>query len=1211
VSSFVMPSSPSLSPSILPSSSPDSGIRSEDEETTLLASREVPPAPLPHSDDIDEIDPNEGWNIESSSLLPQDDTGNVDYENPPLPPRPPSSSMRISAASTTEGYPSLIGNPERGTTNFVKRATTRRRDGPNRSNNNNTNRGDNNKSPEDEELIRMALHRNPYFTCLDEEQIETFVREVRLTTFRVGQAVILEGCLDEDEDDDDDDDNDQINKEAVHGPGGYDQSSISYPSGGTEVNTVKEQSRSPTHRDGSSFLMDDDYFDDEGISNDANDLFSLLESGPAGVDDEIDDLLEASSNTRRRHPHHQQQQQLQNTTVVEKNGRPTDLLPLPVPPMSGSKSHLYIVRRGNADVFYSAINPASLGPGTLFGEGGFLFRRPHSASIVSASDPLECFVMDYSTFVDKVLPSNNMKQLYRQLATKTATLSPVNDADEGVLDCASDSMNNEEGADDASFRMTMDDFLQSFQARETSGEIGDGGLMSIVNAYQSIVRIPTSSADSAHQQDPKTTYVSLQDFCFFHLVFARPDPEVDIAFLLMDRERTGSISRDDFERYLTTLPYFFNPHSEFTERHFGHGQTIRSHQFSQFLAELQKEMGRQAFLYRANPQLQQGGGSGNRTDHQGVHNPGFLSPNDFIDILKTTCGWRLPEGILNRLEALYCKQSIESAEMTAMTSVRAGAIKGDSPKDVADYSRRSVLADLERRRNKLGTRYFTYIDFVAFQDLLVQLPGICNLIERACQIKNGPISADDFKVASRVFGLGGRLSRQQVDIIFELFDLDRDGYITTEDAISVCGFDIGSKRLKAVEGRDGKFTFAPPPNYPKRRSTKPMHDLDEDQQLDEDQNDNQAIKKGTPSLDERLLDQFFQFSLSAIAGGFGIFLVYPLDLVKTRMMNQRNSHGGARLYINSFDCLGQVFRYERVQGLYRGLLPPLLAVGPEKFIKFTVNDLLRGVSSKEGSTSQHLLTEIVSGGCAGACQLLVTNPLEVAKIRMQMQGETARLFREKGFPVPKGLGLNYMTFSQVTADLGLSGLYKGAAACLLRDIPFGAIYFPTYAACLEYLVNRQDTPGHASAANILVAGTVAAIPASFLTTPMDFVKTRLQVVPRPGETVYTSIDDCIRSVYKTEGLTAFFRGSLFRVCRIAPQFGISLLGYEKLSQVIGFKGSAPPTNAPVDPNDYQTAFSPTSNAIESKAEDIDYLIKNMGLNSTHSRPPKPPLFPTR
>lgn len=33
----------------------------------------------------------------------------------------------------------------------------------------------------------------------------------------------------------------------------------------------------------------------------------------------------------------------------------------------------------------------------------------------------------------------------------------------------------------------------------------------------------------------------------------------------------------------------------------------------------------------------------------------------------------------------------------------------------------------------------------------------------------------------------------------------------------------------------------------------------------------------------------------------------------------------------------------------------------------------------------------------------------------------------------------------VVRELGLFGLYKGARACLLRDVPFSAIYFPTYA----------------------------------------------------------------------------------------------------------------------------------------------------------------------
>lgn len=32
----------------------------------------------------------------------------------------------------------------------------------------------------------------------------------------------------------------------------------------------------------------------------------------------------------------------------------------------------------------------------------------------------------------------------------------------------------------------------------------------------------------------------------------------------------------------------------------------------------------------------------------------------------------------------------------------------------------------------------------------------------------------------------------------------------------------------------------------------------------------------------------------------------------------------------------------------------------------------------------------------------------------------------------------------IVRQLGILGLYRGASACLLRDIPFSAIYFPAY-----------------------------------------------------------------------------------------------------------------------------------------------------------------------
>lgn len=52
----------------------------------------------------------------------------------------------------------------------------------------------------------------------------------------------------------------------------------------------------------------------------------------------------------------------------------------------------------------------------------------------------------------------------------------------------------------------------------------------------------------------------------------------------------------------------------------------------------------------------------------------------------------------------------------------------------------------------------------------------------------------------------------------------------------------------------------------------------------------------------------------------GATAVYPIDLVKTRMQNQRSSGSlvGELMYKNSFDCFKKVMRYEGFFGLYRG-----------------------------------------------------------------------------------------------------------------------------------------------------------------------------------------------------------------------------------------------------------------------------------------------------
>jgi len=283
------------------------------------------------------------------------------------------------------------------------------------------------------------------------------------------------------------------------------------------------------------------------------------------------------------------------------------------------------------------------------------------------------------------------------------------------------------------------------------------------------------------------------------------------------------------------------------------------------------------------------------------------------------------------------------------------------------------------------------------------------------------------------------------------------------------------------------------------------------------------------------LETIFFFGLGAFAGATGATAVYPIDLVKTRMQNQRNN--SIRLYNSSFDCFKKVISTEGFLGLYRGLGPQLIGVAPEKAIKLVVNQIARQIFQTILKKDQLPLSlEFIAGGCAGASQVIFTNPLEIVKIRLQVQGEAVKFGA-----IPKSA-------TTIVWELGFRGLYKGATACLLRDIPFSGIYFPAFSRMKDIFLSRLDKNATQSEqwSRVLLAATLAGVPAASLVTPADVIKTRLQVEARKGQQTYFGIMDCAKKVYSQEGFSAFWKGAGARVCRSSPQFGVTLLTYDFL-----------------------------------------------------------------
>jgi len=244
---------------------------------------------------------------------------------------------------------------------------------------------------------------------------------------------------------------------------------------------------------------------------------------------------------------------------------------------------------------------------------------------------------------------------------------------------------------------------------------------------------------------------------------------------------------------------------------------------------------------------------------------------------------------------------------------------------------------------------------------------------------------------------------------------------------------------------------------------------------------------------------------------------------------------------NRAHCLQTVLKKEGFVSLYRGALPNFLLIVPEKAIKLGVNDYMRHQLRKDGKIS--VSSDVIAGGTAGLCQVIITSPMEMMKIYGQDAGRIRAISGSS----------TIVTRSPINAVMhqhGFRGFYKGTTATLLRDIPFSMIYFPLFAFLNKPLTSTSDEDVRVNFWHTLGAATIAGGTAAAAVNPADVVKTRLQSIHQ-GTRKYDGIVDCITAIMKEEGPRTFLRGAQARAMAIAPLFGIAQSVYElRLGEIL-------------------------------------------------------------
>ena len=221
------------------------------------------------------------------------------------------------------------------------------------------------------------------------------------------------------------------------------------------------------------------------------------------------------------------------------------------------------------------------------------------------------------------------------------------------------------------------------------------------------------------------------------------------------------------------------------------------------------------------------------------------------------------------------------------------------------------------------------------------------------------------------------------------------------------------------------------------------------------------------------------------------------------------------------------------------------------------------------------LKGFVEGGIASIIAGASTHPLDLIKVRMQLQGESnpalvqayrptvAALNTPNGYvslhiaPPPR-VGLISIG-TQIVKSEGATALFSGVSATILRQ----TLYSTTRMGLYEILKQKwSDHHSDSDTAKLpimkkIVAGLIAGSVGAAVGNPADVAMVRMQAdgrLPIEQRRNYRSVVDAISQMSKQEGIASLWRGSALTVNRAMIVTASQLATYDQAKEMILEKG---------------------------------------------------------
>ncbi|XP_075969958.1 solute carrier family 25 member 35-like isoform X2 [Anticarsia gemmatalis] len=191
--------------------------------------------------------------------------------------------------------------------------------------------------------------------------------------------------------------------------------------------------------------------------------------------------------------------------------------------------------------------------------------------------------------------------------------------------------------------------------------------------------------------------------------------------------------------------------------------------------------------------------------------------------------------------------------------------------------------------------------------------------------------------------------------------------------------------------------------------------------------------------------------------------------------------------------------------------------------------------------------DFIIGGLAGAGATIFTNPMDVVKTRLQLQGE----LRARTETTTRYKGIFHALYVIARTD-GALALQKGLAPAMVLGFTMNSVRLGMYHIA-EVQGWTKNKNGDIELNKAIFWSSVSGIMSGVTGNPASVVKTRIQAAAHPSIAVgrqhkYDGMCDGVIKIYKTEGIRGFFAGVSATCTRLAIGSAAQLTTFSKAKE---------------------------------------------------------------